>query len=170
MKSGKIIITIILLSFLLGGCSKDKEQVAEIEKEVLEAESKVTVPDSIRGKDTVAAEQPGTTADYAKTPNVIPSESGAEPVPKPISSPAIPAGGPYTIQVAAATDMTYANALSDKYRQRGYESYVTAVNIDGINYFRVRIGSYESSARAKEVGLELRDKYSINYWITRNDR
>jgi len=170
MKYGRTAIIFITLSFLLGGCSKDKEKVAEIEKEVLEAESQVTVPDSIRGKDTVSGGQPGTAAEYAKTPNMIPSESGAEPIPKPMPNPEIPAGGPYTIQVAAATDMAYANALAEKYRQRGYEAYVTAVIIDGINYFRVRIGGYESSARAGEVGRELQDKYSVNYWITRNDQ
>ncbi|MEP0829221.1 MAG: SPOR domain-containing protein [bacterium] len=170
MKYGKTAIVFITLSFLFGACSKDKEKVAEIEKEVLEAESQLTVPDSIKGKDTVITEQSGTAVEYAKTPNMIPSESGAESIPRPMPSPEIPAGGPYTIQVAAATDMAYANALAEKYRQRGYESYVTAVIIDGVNYFRVRIGGYESSARAGEVGRELQDKYSVNYWITRNDQ
>ena len=165
MKYSKTIYTAVALTLMIGACDKDKDKVAELEKEVLDAESKMVIPDSAGGADTATVQRVESSTEYAKTPDIVPSETSPEPIAALTSTPSPTAGGIYTVQVASATDMTYANHLAERYRQRGYETFVTAANIDGVNYFRVRVGSYETVAQARSIGLELQDRYSISFWI-----
>ncbi len=71
----------------------------------------------------------------------------------------------FTVQTAACTDLDYAQYLLDLYRQRGYDPYITTETVDGTEYYRIRIGDFESYADAKALSREIHDKYSVDAWI-----
>jgi cell division septation protein DedD len=79
--------------------------------------------------------------------------------------PSAPSGSGYVVQVASATDGKYARYLVDLWKGRGYEPFVTTITHNNETYYRIRLGLYESHARAKNVVAELADKYSLKTWI-----
>jgi cell division septation protein DedD len=163
MKKGLIPVLMLSLVFLFWGCSKD-EDVAELEKEVKEVESADYLADT-GGKGEVAEGEtvPSTMSEYAMTPEKTPEEETAyEP-----ESPYAGAGG-FTVQVAAGADLDNVNYLMDKFVTRGYEPFMTRTVVDGVTYYRVRIGNFETLAAAKEFGNELKDIYSVDFWIDYN--
>lgn len=153
-KSMILLIPILLILFV--GCSKEaKDEAAKMEKEML-ADTQTSV-DTTTMTDTAAVMSPDTGANF---------EASAVPDEKPSSMmPAKPAGEGYTVQVASCEDRDYAQSLVEKYKERGYEPYVTSVTVDGQSYYRVRIGIFESISQAKALQAELADRYSVNSWI-----
>ncbi|UCD16533.1 MAG: SPOR domain-containing protein [Candidatus Zixiibacteriota bacterium] len=164
----KVIAPFLLVIFgafvIIGnfGCSKDKDEIAELEQEVLEEQSADYLPDTVSAE--APAEQAGTesTEEYTMTPEVVPEEEEQVPTPP------RPSGEGYTVQVAAGTNPTYAHDLADRFIMRGYEAFVTEAVIDGQTFYRIRIGDFETVTEAKNFGAELRDKYSTDFWIDNN--
>ena len=76
-----------------------------------------------------------------------------------------PAGAGYEVQVAGCEDAAYAQSLVQRYRQRGYEPYVTTAVIDGQKYYRVRLGIFETLSEARAVKSAVEDRYSVMAWI-----
>ncbi|UCD94601.1 MAG: SPOR domain-containing protein [Candidatus Zixiibacteriota bacterium] len=159
MKTSFILILIVGVLAFFAGCSKD-EEVADLEREVKEAESKDYLADTgiaveaVVPADTVAPEQ------YAMTPEKAPEESAAEPLmPRHLGTEG------FTIQIAAGSNPEYVKYLADKYTRRGYDAFVTEAVVGDVTFYRVRIGTFETIAEAKETGLILQDKYSVDFWI-----
>jgi len=147
-----IFFMVILLAF---GCSKKKDEVAQLEKEMMgqvEPDS-AAIADSLARLDSIAA------ATEELNASAIPEEPEREVMPSK------PAGSGYTVQVAGCENSDYAHYLVRTYQNRGYEPYVTTETVDGQLYNRVRIGVFDSFSEAKALKTELSDKYSINAWI-----
>jgi hypothetical protein len=56
-----------------------------------------------------------------------------------------------------------------QYNERGYQPYVTTYLHEGQQYYRVRLGIFETLAEANALKLELEDKYSVGTWIDIED-
>ncbi|UCG62737.1 MAG: SPOR domain-containing protein [Candidatus Zixiibacteriota bacterium] len=139
-----LLLAVLLLTF---GCSKKKEEAAELEREMAGTQ------------DTVAgtAEMPVDTSPPVADVTAVPKE------PEPAYT--VPAGEGYTVQVAGCEDQSYAEYLVEKYSERGYDPYIASAEVNGQMYYRVRIGSFETLGEAKALKAQLVDRYSVDAWI-----
>ena len=142
-----IFIATLSLLFILG-CAKKKEQAQRLEKEIVGD----TSIDSIIETDSVVI-------DTIESTQI---EETKSPV---INMPPRPKGVGYTVQIAGCEEETYAMSLVELYQSRGYEPFVVKENIDGMTYYRVRIGMLYSLNDAKLLKKELADLYSVDGWI-----
>jgi len=142
MKILKIILLIALSVFLVAGC-KSKSKEAD--------QSQAIVPpvDTTPKVDSAALQAADTMPAVEETP-------GMPPVPK---------GSGYAVQVASCNDEQYARYLVELWKGRGYEPFVSTITQNNANVYRVRLGLFESQAKAKSVAAELADKYSLKTWI-----
>jgi len=158
MRSLKIVLLSGLVICLLVGCSEKQKDAAKLEQELQEMEG-----GSDSGIEATGQEPEGT----ADTPVADASAVPQEEQPDVISMPPAPAGDGYTVQVASCENREYAGYLVDVYFGRGYEAFVSTAMIEGQTYYRVRIGNVETYGEAKDLRLELADRYSIDPWIDR---
>lgn len=159
-----VLIPILLLSilFLFSGCTKD-EEVADLEQEVREAESEDYLADTtLAGEAATIAADTESAQEYAMTPEkALEEEKRAQMIsPRP--------GEGFTVQVSAGTNHEYAKYLAGKFIERGYDAFVTEAVVDAQSFYRVRIGVFAGLNDAKTLGLELQDKYSVDFWIDNN--
>jgi cell division septation protein DedD len=140
------------------GCSKEKkEEAAKLEMELLEQEAGDTMAGA--GDTAMPPDTAGMTSGQTDAQAVPEESEPVEPIPE------APAGGGYTVQVAATKDMEYARELIDLYTQRGYDPFVVTAQVGGETYHRIRIGSFENRADAKLLQAELVDRFSISAWV-----
>ncbi len=159
----RILKFILMVSLVLAfefGCSKDKDKVSELEKEVLQDQSQTAETQTPPAQDTLA-EMGQPEQEYAKTPEAAPAEEPKKEISQPM-------GEGFTVQIAAGTNYEYAHDLADKFTDRGYETYVTEATVNGQDFYRIRIGDYPTLTEARTVGAELQDKFSVEYWIDNN--
>ena len=154
MNKVKILAVLISCLLLSVGCSKKKEEAAQLEQEVLQgqagAETDTAVIDSSEMVDSAAMSADASAIPAEETTPVMPRR---------------PAGDGYTVQVAGCDSEDYARHLVDLYTDRGYEPYVSEFSYDGQVYYRVRIGLYDSFGPARQLQVELSDKYSVDGWV-----
>jgi cell division septation protein DedD len=86
-----------------------------------------------------------------------------QPAEKPVM-PAQPHEG-FTIQVASTPSESYANETAKGYQDKGYQAYVATGTVEGKTYYRVRIGFYSTSAEARTMLTELKDKFATDGWV-----
>lgn len=150
-------IAVFLILFLIAfiGCNKSEEEVDKLEKEALEGETVETAPDSSTiSADSIAVEiveEPLTAEEELANRRYEASGSGG-----------------FTVQVGSGTTRLDANYAAEQYIGRGYEAFVSEVYIDDVSYFRIRIGNLETYEEAIRLGEELKDKYTVDYWIDNN--
>jgi len=152
-----LVIGILGMVLLVSGCNKDQE-VADIENEVKLAEETDYLSDT-------TVQQPSDSVDEsaAMTPDVAPEETATRkemPIRNNIDG--------FTVQVGAGSDYDNTILLVEKYNNRGYEPFVTEVDIEGELFYRVRIGVFETYEDAQQLAMELVDKYSTEFWIDNN--
>ncbi|MGP8321695.1 MAG: SPOR domain-containing protein [Methanosarcinaceae archaeon] len=154
MKTIYMLLIILMTILLVFGCSKKKDEVAQLEKELMgqTEQDSTAIADSLVRLDSIAAEE-------AMNAEAIPEESER------FVMPGKPAGSGYTVQVAGCENSDYAQYLVRKYQNRGYEPYVTTRTVEDQLYNRVRIGVFDSFSEANALKAELNDKYSIESWI-----
>jgi DedD protein len=151
---------ILFLLMLLSGCSKD-EEIAELEQEIRESEAVDPLAESQEAADTsITVEEPD---EVVMTPEAAPVE---EPIRE--EMPRRPDIAGYTVQVAAGTNYEYVSDQVDLFNQRGYEAFISDAVVGGQTFYRVRIGVFEDARDAEALGEELKDKYSVSYWIDYN--
>ncbi len=155
MKARLLLLMFVLLTVLMVGCSDEqKKDAAALEQELLEREE--SGAEDSGATDTGAAvageEQP---MDVAAVPE--------EETPEPVAT--APVGSGWVVQVAACEAQDYAEYLVSKYTDRGYSPYITAHNHEGQMFYRVRLGMYDTQEEARQLKLELFDRYSIDGWI-----
>ena len=155
MKYIAILGVLALALLLVVGCADKKDEVADLENEMMaqeqpEANAAEAVPDT-----TQEMAEPETPPDASAIPQ---EDTHFE------SSP--PVGGGYTVQVASCERLEYARHLVETYVERGYEAYLTSTVVEGQTYYRVRIGGVPTFSEAKTLQAELIDKYSVHEsWI-----
>lgn len=67
-------------------------------------------------------------------------------------------GKGWTVQVNAFPDERSAKTWVDRLKNKGYNAFVTEVNIKGKNWYRVRVGQYSNREEAKKVEEVLKTK------------
>ncbi len=142
---------LVLVAFI--GCDKSEEDVDRLEREALEATE--TAFDSL----TVEEE-----SDVTET---IEEAVSAEDDLASRRYEATGTGG-FTVQIGSGTSRLDANYAAEQFIGRGYEAFVSEVYIDDVSYFRIRIGNMETYEEAEKLGKDLKDKYSVDYWIDNN--
>ncbi|HKK21811.1 MAG TPA: SPOR domain-containing protein [candidate division Zixibacteria bacterium] len=154
MRDRRYIILFLLLLLAFAGCSKKKEEAKKLQNEMMQRD---TVTDTVL--DTVTAMMPDTTRMRANAGAVPSDEMPSQYMPRQ------PQGEGYTVQVASTTGENDAHRLIDLYTKRGYEPYVTKTDIDGVTYYRIRIGQFQTLSEAKQLKTELSDRFSVKGWI-----
>lgn len=144
-----MLVLAISLAFLVGCSDEAKNDAAKLEQE-LSGDSAKMAADSMKAPDTTAKIDSGL-------------DAGA--VPKEESMAFGPTGSGYALQVASCESSDYAQYLLDRYIGRGYLAYVTPFKHNGQNYFRVRLGPYQTREEATRFKAEVLDKYSVEAWI-----
>lgn len=157
MRYSIILLLIFSIAFMFGGCKKD-EEISDLEQEVLESDAADNLTDSIAEESAVTAEE-----ELAMTPEKTPEETPSRP-----EMPIRMETAGFCVQVSASTSYENTYNLVELYAERGYEAYVTEAVIEGETFYRVRIGVFETVEQARQLALELSDKYSANYWIAVN--
>ncbi len=154
MRVRLLLMLLAMMAVMLIGCSEEQKQdAAALEQELLEREgtgdsSGVEVTDT-----TTSEPEP---LDVAAIPE--------EPEPKVIPTGATGTG--WSVQVAACEDGNYAEHLVERYSTRGYTPYITTYTKDSQLYYRVRLGVFDTQQEARQLRLELIDKYSLDGWVT----
>ncbi|MBN2226620.1 MAG: SPOR domain-containing protein [candidate division Zixibacteria bacterium] len=159
-----ILMLLAMVCLIIGmtGCSKDSDEVAELEQEVLDQQGTDYLADSSSDAGGEGVAVAGETDEYAMTPEAAPEED------RPAPMPSRPAGSGYTVQVAAGTNPVYAREQVNLFLDRGYEAYVTEIQVEGETFYRIRIGNYETLTEARAMAMELHDKFSVSFWIDQN--
>jgi|GEM_PF-1330366 len=75
-------------------------------------------------------------------------------------------GENFTIQVAAADSLAAAERMAAALKARGLDAYYYQVALEGRQYFRVRVGRYETRDQAKAALAELEAKGFKNMFIS----
>jgi len=156
MKKAFLISLLAFSLILWGGCSKDESEVDQLEQDVMDAEGQDLMPDTSE----MAAPDTTGSAGYAMT-----EETEAEDLP---TYEATEFGG-YTVQVAAGMDRDRANYTAEIFTERGYEPFVVRAVVGDQTFYRIRIGNFETIEEAKALAAEIKDKFSVNTWIDRNE-
>ncbi len=79
-----------------------------------------------------------------------------------------PVEGKYSIQVSAHTSMEKARAVEEELRNFGVYSYLVEANVNGITYYRVRVGKFSTKEEAENTLKKVkssrfgRDSFIIN--------
>lgn len=64
----------------------------------------------------------------------------------------------WTVQVNAYPEESRAQKLVERLKQKGYDAYLVKANINGKDWFRVRVGRFAARAQTKELLEELQTK------------
>ena len=155
MKYARFVISIALMLLLAVGCAQKQEEAARLEQEMLGQDAEATDTSQV----DAGVVPPETASDQAAV------QAGVSPQEEPEYVPRGPEGSGYTVQVAACESFDYAKFLIGRYTDRGYEPYMTSVEVDGEIFHRVRLGVFETVEEAGQLKAELEDKYSAKVWV-----
>ncbi|OGF99824.1 MAG: hypothetical protein A3F83_06015 [Candidatus Glassbacteria bacterium RIFCSPLOWO2_12_FULL_58_11] len=131
------LLVCLFLVYTLGGCGKKEPAPAP--------QAQVQAP----------VEKPAPPPEAAPAPVM-------EQKPAPVAMP-----GTFTVQVAAWETKENAEKLAAFYNGKGYEARVEQAEVDSDQWFRVRIGSYDNSAKARDVADEIAEKYKSSTWLVK---
>ncbi|OHD53430.1 MAG: hypothetical protein A2Y33_15020 [Spirochaetes bacterium GWF1_51_8] len=134
--------------------SAKKETVAppaieEVKKPTIQKEE-TPKPVEKPKQDTVKAETPAVKPQDTKKPAVV------------------AVAGNFTIQVSAHTSIEKARVIENELRNMGYQAYIVESIVNGVRYYRVRIGKFTDKNDASDVLSKLKqtaigkDSYIIN--------
>ncbi|MDD3095582.1 MAG: SPOR domain-containing protein [Candidatus Neomarinimicrobiota bacterium] len=70
---------------------------------------------------------------------------------KPPVSPAVPLSSGYTVQIASSPSEIPSREFCEKLKAEGYDAFIQTANVNGVLYYRIRIGRYPSYQEAKAV-------------------
>ena len=85
-----------------------------------------------------------------------------------VKTPAISSGDNYTLQISAHTSMDKARSIEDSLRRTGFQSYIVEASVNGITYYRVRVGKFGNKQEAQTALAKVKntsmgkDSYILN--------
>jgi cell division septation protein DedD len=163
IRIGSLCILALALVLAASGCSKKKEEAQALQKEAAQDEA-------ARAMDSLAQKAPATdtTAAVSPKPAVAQKPLEQKPVEEKAAEPEYPQEAGYVVQVASYLDHNLAMHMADRYKDRGYDAFLVPAEVDGQQFYRLRIGVFDSYAEAKQVGEQLADRYSAAYWVDNN--
>jgi DedD protein len=140
--------------------------------EKLGAQNASPAPDKAAAAAKTQAQPPPAEATPPPASPPAPTETAraATPPPTPVAAPepAKPAGGKWTVQVAALKQRSEAETIARRLQTKGYLAYVVSPGgAGGVQMFRVRVGSYTDRAEAERVMRRLAQEEQFRPWITR---
>ncbi len=152
------IIGILMLALAVTGCSKKKEEAQALQKEAAQDEAAMAM-DSLNQKPPVT----DTVAQVRPEPTITPKPTETKP-----AEPEPPQEAGYVVQVGSYLNHDLAESMLAKYKSRGYDAFLVPTEVDGQEFYRLRIGVFDTYAEAKQVGEQLTDRYSAVYWLDNN--
>lgn len=75
----------------------------------------------------------------------------------------------YIIQVLSSRQERQARELASRLRDAGYDAHSSSFRDDGRTMYRVRVGPFETRGRAEEVADEVRNRFTLDTWVTEVD-
>jgi len=151
-----------------------------------------TLPEpSLPGEESAVTTDQGTAPDAGagQTPPMGTEPEAATPTPTPTPTPEIqqPAthpkpvaeqpkakatlppssGGNYTVQVSAWTSKAKADEQVSKLSAAGMDAFVEGATVDGVEWYRVRVGHYGNEKDAKEAAAQLQRSMEGVIWVAK---
>jgi cell division septation protein DedD len=74
-------------------------------------------------------------------------------------------GAPWSVQLGSYAEKKVAAKLAEKLKAKGYDAYVTAVNVKGKELHRVRVGRFASKAEAEKLRDTLKSAEKLDRGI-----
>lgn len=163
IRIGSLCILALALVLAVSGCSKKKEEAQALQKEAAQDEA-------TRAMDSLAQKPPATDTTAAVSPETTVAHKPVkqEPVEQEQAEPEYPQEAGFVVQVGSYLDHDLATSMADRYKKRGYDAFLVASEINGQEFYRLRIGVFDSYTEAKQVGEQLVDRYSATYWVDNN--
>jgi cell division septation protein DedD len=152
----RLLIVALAVMLLAAGCSDKKEQAQQLEDQMLNQE-----PAQDTTADTVQAPAETTEVENQVGAGAVPQEE----MTRESELPTAPASSGFTVQVASCPDRDYAEYLVDLYRGRGYDPFISEATVDGLRYYRVRVGAFDSYEGARAMQKDLLNRFSVDGWI-----
>ncbi len=119
----------------------------------MEGQPTIKTPQAVEDIDPIVA-PPIKDPDLKKPEAVVAKKTETKPVetvkktePKPQIS--ADAKGDYTLQVSAHSDLEKARAIEGQLRNSGMQAYIVESMVNGVRYFRVRVGKFNSKSEAQ---------------------
>ncbi len=73
----------------------------------------------------------------------------------------LPVAGRYSIQVGAFGEKARADRLAKRLRDKGYDTYIIIITIEGRRFHRVRVGRLATEAEAQELATKLKKEENL---------
>ena len=128
-------------------------------------------PDQGMGTETGSGEGELPMPTPSTTAEPTPAEPTPElkPAPEEKAKPSLPpsGGGNFTVQVSAWTSKIKADEEVGKFSNSGMDAFVETAHVDGIDWYRVRIGHYGSEQEAKTAAGQLQKMMEGVVWVAR---
>lgn len=158
IRIGSLCILALALVLAVSGCSKKKEDAKALQTEAAHDEA-------ARAMDSLSQKPPTTDTTAPVTPKPAIAE---EPVEQESAEPEYPQEAGFVVQVGSYLDHDLATSMVDRYKNRGYDAFLVPSAINGQEFYRLRIGVFDSYAEARQIGEQLADRYSATYWVDNN--
>ena len=124
-------------------------------------------PDAVK-PDAVKPEAAKPTAVKPEAPKPEAAKPDASPATKPDAPRSVDAAkAKFTLQLSAFQDQAEAEAFLSTVKSAGYGAYVTAADVDGKKFYRVRLGNYASYDDAVAAKAEFEKKVPKIAYVTR---
>ncbi len=73
----------------------------------------------------------------------------------------LPSAGRYSVQVGAFSERARADRLAQRLRDKGYDTYIMTITIEGRRFHRVRVGRLATEAEAQELDRRLKKEENL---------
>ncbi len=107
-----------------------------------------------------------------ETPQAAPVTPTPVPIPAPIKSPkpSVPVsvtGGKFTVQVSAWMTPSKANEEVQRLTTAGFDAFVEDASVSGEQWYRVRVGRYDTEREAANAASQLQQMLEDGIWVAR---
>jgi hypothetical protein len=163
MIPNKIVVSVVFLTALFGGCKQEKS----VKDAEFTSTAKTPAVTPAATQDIFDEFYKDDSPDAKKQPQ----KKKSDPVVRTAGAPGFTEGGRYVVQVAVVPSRAQADKISAALKARGYPSYVAEVNnptpsLPG-TYYRVRIGGFSGFSAARSFGESTLLAEGYQYWVDR---
>lgn len=132
--------------------AREPEPIPESAEKVRKAE-----PEPSRPAERSPPEKPSARAEETRVPPPVAERDG------------LLVKARFTVQVAATTTRSAAEAMIQRLKRKGHPAYYYDVEVNGTTYYRVRCGRFLSRTEAEQYAGLLRKKEGVNGFVSKLD-